>query len=83
MARADLPTKRRVAVLDDLAANGLVTRGEYFRHLARILSGVDEARARREVADAAGASAPIEGAESDANGDIGPGSSVPRGQWQS
>lgn len=37
--RADLPRKRRVAVLDDLRADGLITRTEYFRHLVRILSG--------------------------------------------
>jgi len=77
MARADLPTRRRVAVLDDLAANGLLTRSEYFRHLARILSGVDEARARREAADA------VEGAGPTASRAVEPGPSVPRGQWQS
>lgn len=37
--RADLPRKRRVASLDNLRADGLITRTEYFRHLVRILSG--------------------------------------------
>lgn len=36
---ADMPKKRRVAILEDLRANGAITRGEYFRHMVRILSG--------------------------------------------
>lgn len=37
--RADLPRKRRVAMLDELRSDGTITRTEYWRHLVRILSG--------------------------------------------
>ncbi len=36
---ADLPRQRRVAVLEDLRSDGTISRGEYFRHLVRVLSG--------------------------------------------
>jgi hypothetical protein len=35
---ADLPHKRRIAVLDDLRSDGTISRSEYFRHLIRVLS---------------------------------------------
>ena len=46
MSRADLPTKRRVAVLDDLSANNLITRTEYYRHLVRVLLSGEGVKAR-------------------------------------
>jgi hypothetical protein len=35
---ADLPRKRRIAVLDDLRSDRTISHGEYFRHLIRVLS---------------------------------------------
>ena len=49
MEIADLRTKRRVAVLEELRADGLITRGEYYRHLVRILSTGSDGRMRRAV----------------------------------
>lgn len=36
---ADMPRKRRVSMLEDLRADGAISRSEYFRHMIRILSG--------------------------------------------
>jgi hypothetical protein len=38
MALADLPTRRRVAILANLRCEGLVTRAEYHHHLVRVLA---------------------------------------------
>ena len=55
MSRADLPTKRRVAVLEDLSANNLITRAEYFRHLVRVLLSGEGAKTKeRHAAPAPG-----------------------------
>jgi len=35
---ADMPRKRRIAVLDDLRNDRTISRSEYFRHLIRVLS---------------------------------------------
>ena len=46
IALADLPTKRRVALLEDLRSNGLITRAEYDCHAVRVLSAAGAVKTR-------------------------------------
>ncbi len=43
---ADLPRKRRIAVLDDLRSDRTISHSEYFRHLIRILSSSSWTRSK-------------------------------------